>query len=265
MVPLGAQNSARLHGIFTARLHNDVVPFFLDRTLGSFRIFLPTITLARTFFHCACVNFRSSAAGDPVSRGRHRRRRQKSSHIATGTKKNITPSTGGTKKKLSRGSLSVNEKRTDFSLLIALHTHTHDHTYARTYTHSSHRQSNAHPTTGPTTSRERDTSNTTLLQQQQPFKEPLKSRKISHSKLPSIPVGAVAHFRPSCQHSQTRTERIMSRLNALGPTKNYFTLCLVWSGSNERTTDLFSRMIFLSFNMADLASEMTAGVTGEIP
>lgn len=162
MVPLGAQNSARLHGIFTARLHNDVVPFFLDRTLGSVRIFLPTITLARTFFRCACVNFRSSAAGDPISRGRHRRRRQKSSHIATGTKKNITPSTGGTKKKLSRGSLSVNEKRTDFSLLIALHIHTHTITRTHAHTHTRHTDSRTHTQQRGLLRRERETPPTRL-------------------------------------------------------------------------------------------------------
>lgn len=114
--------------------------------------------------------FRGAVTADVV-RNLHTSRR--------GLRRTSLPARGNKKETFSRKSFC--ERKTNGLFAAYCIAHTHDHTYARTYTHSSHRQSNAHPTTGPTTSRERDTSNTTLLQQQQPFKEPLKSRKISHS------------------------------------------------------------------------------------
>lgn len=226
-----SKHFTRLHGIFTARLHNDVVPFFLGRTSDSFRIFLPIITPSETFFRLACVNFRSAAAGDPVSTGRHRRRRQKSSHIATETKKNITPSTGGTNKKLSRGSLSCERKTNGlFAAYCIAHTHTRiTRTHAHTHTHPSHRQSNAHPTTGPTTSSERHLQHDSTaaaaiqgtLEKQENFAQQttVDSRRHSGPLPANLPALANAN----------RTDKV--KLNALGPIR--ITLPFALSGADR--------------------------------
>ena len=134
----------RLLGIFTTWLHNDgsflpgllsrvlqteIVPDFFSQKSHSHGLFFAGAVSIFSFLLLLGTPNRGAVTADVVVvRNLYTSRRVKEEHHSQH---------GGTKKKkLSRGSLSVNEKRTDFSLLIALHilTHTHIITHTRTHT-----------------------------------------------------------------------------------------------------------------------------------